>query len=341
MIDRPLSIFIASASEGLDVANAVRDALRGNTGFEPRVWNEGTFKPSMTFIEALEAELAQSDFAVLTLTPDDQSESRGQMTMAPRDNVLFELGLFMGRLGRDRTYFVCDKNQELKIPTDLLGVSPVSYQRGEGQDLGEALATACSSIVKRMRELGVRLKRTPEAEIENRLVSSFCERIAGTWWGRQWSHGEERLSLFQIVPDHGANTVQLDGDTFDTKGQLFGQWKSVAIGIRLKERTLFFSWEGVHPVTLPGESFKGFGQYTFKDASGKYDRGDGLFADIYITRKKAARWTSVELRRVDMADLDRIGQVMKNGTDSTRASEVMKVLDGFRGRAVNGSSLIE
>ena len=77
----------------------------------------------MTFIEALEQELAQSDFAVLTLTPDDQSKSRGKVTRAPRDNVLLELGLFMGHLGRDRTYFVCDKNQNLKIPTDLLGVT--------------------------------------------------------------------------------------------------------------------------------------------------------------------------------------------------------------------------
>src|SRR5437016_6173624 len=128
MIDRPLSIFVGSASEGLDVANAVRDALGSNMGFEARVWNKGTFKPSMTFIEALEEELAQSDFAVLTLTRDDQSKSRGKISWTPRDNVLFELGLFMGRLGRDRTYFVCDKNQNLKIPTDLLGVNPASYE---------------------------------------------------------------------------------------------------------------------------------------------------------------------------------------------------------------------
>jgi CRP/FNR family transcriptional regulator, cyclic AMP receptor protein len=159
MIDAPLSIFIASASEGLDVANAVRDAFRGNTRFEPRVWNEGTFKPSMTFIEALETELTQSDFAVLTLTPDDQWNSRGQTSMAPRDNVLFELGLFMGRLGRERTYFVYDKKQDLKIPTDLLSVNPASYERRDGEDLGKELATACSSIAQKDE----RARRSPQA----------------------------------------------------------------------------------------------------------------------------------------------------------------------------------
>ena len=77
--------------------------LEGTLVFSLESGMRGTFKPSITFIEALEEELAQSDFAVLTLTPDDQTESRGKVSMAPRDNVLFELGLFMGRLGRNRT----------------------------------------------------------------------------------------------------------------------------------------------------------------------------------------------------------------------------------------------
>src|SRR5262245_26079737 len=221
MIDHPLNIIIASASEGLDVANAVRDALQSDTLFNPRVWNEGTFKPSKTYIEALETELAQCDFAVLTLTSDDQSYSRGRMSMAPRDNVLFELGLFMGRLGRERTYFVCDNNQDLKIPTDLLGVNPASYERREDQDLGEALAIACSAIARRMRELGVRPKRAPEVEIEYQLVTSFCDHITGTWWGYQLSEDENRLALLRISSDYGTNTVHVDGETFDMKGRLY------------------------------------------------------------------------------------------------------------------------
>jgi len=51
--NRPyLGIFIASASEGLDVANAIRDVLKSSRAFAPRVWNESTFEPGMTFIEA-------------------------------------------------------------------------------------------------------------------------------------------------------------------------------------------------------------------------------------------------------------------------------------------------
>src|SRR5437868_4760216 len=104
-MNQPIRVFVASASEGLELAAAVRDELQLRQRFEASLWNAGTFKPSLFFIESLEAELAQSDFGVLTLTPDDWSFSRGQLSTAPRDNVLFELGLVMGHLGRERTYF--------------------------------------------------------------------------------------------------------------------------------------------------------------------------------------------------------------------------------------------
>ena len=337
MVARPLDIFVASASEGLAVAKAVRDALARDTRLQPRVWNEGTFKPSMTFIEAIEAELLRCDFAVLTLTPDDWLTSRGYTSMAPRDNVLFELGLFMGHLGRERTYFVCDKNENVKIPTDLLGVNPATFERRDGQSIDEALAPVCASIATRMTEIDVRLKLTPEVAIQSRLVSRFCERICGSWWGRQWSDGEVRLALLRITEEGGLNEVRVAGDTFDSKGRLFGRWQTVATGIRADERKLFYSWEGTHPAIAPGESFKGFGEYTFKDISGVLDQGEGLFTDIQVGRKKAAIWKAVELRRVDAADLDRVIQVMKGGTDSARAAEVISALGQFIGSGASGT----
>ena len=92
----PIRVFIASSSEHLDVANTIRNRLlRGGT-VDPKVWNEGTFKLSKTYIESLEGELQVADFAVLTLTSDDVSIARREVRSAPRDNVLFELGLFMG-----------------------------------------------------------------------------------------------------------------------------------------------------------------------------------------------------------------------------------------------------
>ncbi len=66
---------------------------------------------------------SQFDFAVLVLTPDDMVQSRGTSSLTPRDNVLFELGLFMGGIGRDRTFVVHDRSQAMRMPSDLAGVT--------------------------------------------------------------------------------------------------------------------------------------------------------------------------------------------------------------------------
>ena len=64
--------------------------------------------------------------------------------MTPRDNVIFELGLFLGRLGPGRTFMVRPRGVELLLPTDLLGVEPADYDPGD--DLLSALGTAAYRI---------------------------------------------------------------------------------------------------------------------------------------------------------------------------------------------------
>ena len=68
-----------------------------------------------------------ADFAILLLTPDDTTTSRDQQRFAPRDNVVFELGLFMGCMGRQRCFLIQEDNRELRLPTDLLGVNRDIY----------------------------------------------------------------------------------------------------------------------------------------------------------------------------------------------------------------------
>ena len=97
----------------------------------------------MTNIEALEAQLPLADFAVLFLSPDDQVLSRGRTSIAPRDNLILELGLFAGTLGRRRALMVQPQGIDLRIPTDLLGVNPIKY---EGTDM-RSVASELRSII--------------------------------------------------------------------------------------------------------------------------------------------------------------------------------------------------
>ena len=112
------SLFIGSSTEGLEFARALRDLLVHDA--EVTLWNEGLFSLGNTFIETLVNSLPRFDFAVLVLTPDDLVKSREVDLLGPRDNVLFELGLFMGRRGRSRTFILTQSNSRVKIPRACL-----------------------------------------------------------------------------------------------------------------------------------------------------------------------------------------------------------------------------
>jgi predicted nucleotide-binding protein len=107
-------------------------------------------------LEALEKQVNQSDFAIAVAEPDDVVESRGTRQRTMRDNVLFELGLFMGKLTRYRTILVHPRVSDLKLPSDLQGLTLVSYRVGAPADLPTRIAPACDEIRSVIRNLGVR-----------------------------------------------------------------------------------------------------------------------------------------------------------------------------------------
>lgn len=119
-------IFIGSTSEGLKLAETLKECFELDP-YEVKVWTDGIFVPGSAFIEALEAEKSRSDFAVLFLAPDDRVLSRWRLSHAPRDNLIFELGLFMGAINRDRALMVIPKRAKLKLPSDLDGITSIRY----------------------------------------------------------------------------------------------------------------------------------------------------------------------------------------------------------------------
>jgi hypothetical protein len=161
------SLFVGSSSEGVEFAQAVRAGLEAEA--EVTVWNEGVFGLGQTFIEALLTALPRFDFAVLVLTADDLVVSRRAETLGPRDNVLFELGLFMGRLGRSRTFVLHPATADLKIPSDLSGLVTATYDwpRADGNRRA-AVGGACDSIRQIVRDLGVIEAKTSRALIDLR-----------------------------------------------------------------------------------------------------------------------------------------------------------------------------
>jgi len=119
-------VFIGSSREGLDIANALHANLIREA--ECTVWPNGVFQISGATIHTLIDTLRNSDFGLFVFSEGDLSVMQGQQNPVVRDNVVFELGLFIGRLGVERCFIIIpDHVTNLRLPTDLMGVLPVQY----------------------------------------------------------------------------------------------------------------------------------------------------------------------------------------------------------------------
>ncbi len=149
------NLFIGSSVESIELARQVQLSLEFDCASQ--VWDQGVFAAGGITLDSLIAEAKKSDFAVLIFSADDQVKSRDVTYNSPRDNILFELGLFVGLLGRERTFMLIDKDNDVKIPSDLAGVTPVEFRRndlGVASYLGPAtirIKNAIAAILKRDR----------------------------------------------------------------------------------------------------------------------------------------------------------------------------------------------
>jgi predicted nucleotide-binding protein len=151
-VSEKIRVFIISSAEALEIARTIQNAF-DHDPFNVTVWTDGVFRANHYSIESLERALDQSDVAIAVAQPDDITESRGERLATPRDNVIFELGFFMGRLGRHRALLVEPRGEEIKLPTDLAGINAITY-RYDAADLTRSLATACNRLREIIRDLG-------------------------------------------------------------------------------------------------------------------------------------------------------------------------------------------
>lgn len=147
--------FIGSSSEGLDVATGLGKCLK-KSPIVVRPWSDGVFQASMTSIESLIKMAGEADFAALVISPDDVTISRGKSKSSPRDNVVFELGLLMGSIGRERVFVLAPRDVDVRLPSDLLGVTCVQYGRSRQETLSVRLKQASKVILEVVRRLGPR-----------------------------------------------------------------------------------------------------------------------------------------------------------------------------------------
>lgn len=138
-------VLIFSSGEAVPVARAVKAEFDHDDVFID-IWTE-VFRASHYTLEDLDRKLDDMDFVIAIAQGDDTVESRDKSWPAPRDNVIFELGLAMGKLGRHRAILMEPRADKVKLPSDLAGVTTVTYKMGP--DRKPDIQPACH----RLREL--------------------------------------------------------------------------------------------------------------------------------------------------------------------------------------------
>lgn len=143
--DKP-QVFIASSVEGIDIAYAVQELLEYYA--ECTVWDQGVFEPSSYTVPSLIDMLNSSNYGIFVFSIDDTIRIRGNEEGAVRDNVILELGLFIGAIGQHNCFIIIPNSKEpIHLPTDLAGISLLKYNpnRRDG-NLKAALGPSVNKI---------------------------------------------------------------------------------------------------------------------------------------------------------------------------------------------------
>jgi len=119
-------MFIGSSGAHLDIATALAEELSSDV--DARVWDRGVFGLASSTIDDLCAIASQADLAAFIFGADDVALLKDNLHMVTRDNVVFELGMFIGALDRARSFFVIPRDSSaLHVPTDLAGVTAAHF----------------------------------------------------------------------------------------------------------------------------------------------------------------------------------------------------------------------
>ncbi|RTE08573.1 TIR domain-containing protein [Paenibacillus whitsoniae] len=164
-VNRKPRVFIGSSREAIKYARAVAEQLEVAAHVNP--WYAGTFGANDYTMDALDRELDNNDFGVFIFAAEDVARIRGELVFITRDNTLFEMGLFWGRLGKRRVFCLIPRTvpvasdeegpSSFHLPSDLEGLNLLRYT--DNERLVSAVDVACGKILDAIAREGLFAQR--------------------------------------------------------------------------------------------------------------------------------------------------------------------------------------
>ena len=304
-MDKP-RIFLGSSGKQEKLMQALARGLADVAHVVP--WTT-SFTPGTTTLERLLEIVHEVDFAVFVFARDDwttnsppASDPTGSGQASPRDNVVFEAGLFGGALGMRRT-FILHANGA-KLPSDLLGLTCVRY--GEAKTATE------------MRAVNQKLRLAIESE-------SRVARIEGLWWQLSLTERSSRepsaVSLLRISRDRNG-ALNLSGRAWQEDGTLSARYWSEAVKERKDPSGVFYYWKGERPRHPNAPQLEGTGEIQSESA----DRAAGYWTTRSDTDPELKVRTSGIYLRGDPEDMS----ILDGRDDAQRVQLITERLKQWR-----------
>lgn len=321
-----LRIFVASSTEGVPIATELASLLQTELGSSTAVEvSTNKFTLGATKIEALERIRNEADFAVLVMTLDDINISRLKNKSSPLDNLVFQLGLFIGALGRDRLIIARESEPELNLYSDILGVTALTYNSGSPSQLSTSLQAECMKLAPQVKLRGLRSKFSTSVRTSLPLDTQFCHQVEGAWWERINYPQGSALGYVTITANLHTGNLDLEGKSYGKDALPSAKWRSEMTRLYPAERKIIYFWRG----TAYDMAFHGYGTKEFnlsEDSSSRFVSGRGDFWNVNEAQPNNTIVKSVELRRV-LDEKDK--QIMTSGADREKHDLVLNVIEAW------------
>jgi CAP12/Pycsar effector protein, TIR domain len=248
-------IFLGSSRQQEKLVRALTRGLEDVADVDP--WTT-VFNPGVSTLERLVELTREVDFAAFVFAQDDWTmkgaspdEASGQAS--PRDNVVFEAGLFGGALGIRRTFILHANGANL--PTDLLGLTSIRYDP--------------DTTPRVVRQINEKLRKA--IEVEGRI-----SRLEGDWWQLSLTARTElepsAVSLLTISRDR-TGALEVAGRAWQADGTLSARYWSEASKEQVDPAGIFYLWRGERPRHSNAPQLEGTGEIKLESV----DRADGYW----------------------------------------------------------------
>ena len=170
-------LFIGSSTEGLHIAEQLKAKIDSECGdwISSEIWNDGSvFSMNKNALDCLVRASRKFEYGILVATKDDIIKSRKKGNAVPRDNVILEMGMFLGSLGLTRAFLLVEEKS--KLPTDYNGVTVPYFQKGIKGSLENAIKTIIDAFDK--TKYTYNLKPVPSAALALGYFENFIEVLA-------------------------------------------------------------------------------------------------------------------------------------------------------------------